>query len=322
MACKHLYFEWTINPREMADSNPSGCRGEFRSPNYKAHHHSTEWYLHFSIYKDDNILQLRRETLDKILHIKGAVSHYANFNFRRYNFDSIMHNNIKHINIFNVLKVQLLQREVTLMCDICITELTKTEEMSVQTHTTYPKVLHDLQNMYEMSDQSDFVLICEDLEIRAHKCVLSSRSPVLAKMFQHVLTESTENRMVITDINPDVLKELLQFIYCGGINQTSYSMIHDLYYAADKYCLPDLKDICRECIVSSLSASTIFKTITLASRHQDEELMQKSLSFLASVFENIKCTEAWTIFLNEDPPLGVQVLSFINEMYSKKLFGA
>ena len=111
--------------------------------------------------------------------------------------------------------------------------------------------------MLESGTLSDVVLcICStdedseepvlEKEIKAHKLILASRSPVFAAMFEHELEESKQNRVVITDIKPEVAEAMVRYIYAGKVDSFElYAM--ELLEAADKvseilkFDLTDLK---------------------------------------------------------------------------------
>ncbi len=73
-------------------------------------------------------------------------------------------------------------------------------------------------------------------EYYAHKAILAARSPVFAAMFEHEMEEKKQNRVEITDMDHEVLREMLRFIYTG--KATNLEKMHDeLLAAADKVCL-------------------------------------------------------------------------------------
>ena len=56
------------------------------------------------------------------------------------------------------------------------------------------------------------------VEFFAHKVILASKSPVFAKMFEHQMQESLNNRIEIKDIDSDVLKEMLVYMHVHWSN--------------------------------------------------------------------------------------------------------
>ena len=55
-------------------------------------------------------------------------------------------------------------------------------------------------------------------------------------MFEHDMKESQHNRVEIDDMDPDVMADMLRFIYMGRAPNLD-SMAADLLAAADKYAL-------------------------------------------------------------------------------------
>lgn len=60
-----------------------------------------------------------------------------------------------------------------------------------------------------------------------------ARSDVFAAMFEHEMEERKLNRVAITDVDHEVLKEMLRFIYTGKAPNLD-KMADDLLAAADK----------------------------------------------------------------------------------------
>ncbi|XP_035221480.1 BTB/POZ domain-containing protein At1g01640-like [Stegodyphus dumicola] len=321
MACKHLGISWNTLFYKWDVEALEGLRAEFRSlPSPPTM--CTVWYLNYISVNDISstiTVQLCRENSGKKLHIRGIVYYLFKYDtiFKRC-LDYIMDSDTKHVTILENTRYQFPEQQVMVNLDAWITELTETEEKSVQPLSTFPKLLCDMHEMYEKQDHSDLIVICKGVKIRVHKCVLSARSPVFAKMFQQVTTESNDNRIDITDIDPDILEELLKFFYCGKINPSSYSRAHDLYFAAEKYFVSDLKDMCRDIIISYLTITSAVETLILADKHKDKEMMQKAITFIASSFQYVKSTEPWIILQQENSPLATKVLSEVVEKSHSK----
>ena len=92
----------------------------------------------------------------------------------------------------------------------------------------------DLGKLFEEGHFSDINLVVGDTRFPVHKAILASRSPVFAGMFRHIeMEESKQGIVQIKDLEPDVLKEMLKFIYTGKTSQLE-SMADELLSAADK----------------------------------------------------------------------------------------
>ncbi|OXB51351.1 UNVERIFIED_CONTAM: hypothetical protein H355_013635 [Colinus virginianus] len=57
-------------------------------------------------------------------------------------------------------------------------------------------------------------------------------------MFEHEMEESKKNRVEINDVEPEVFKEMMCFIYTGKAPNLD-KMADDLLAAADKMCIRD-----------------------------------------------------------------------------------
>lgn len=123
------------------------------------------------------------------------------------------------------------------------------------------KLSEDLGNLFDNEKFSDVTLSVGGREFQAHKAILAgkimtkikhgtlftlkfsywtARSPVFAAMFEHEMEERKQNRVAITDVDHEVLKEMLRFIYTGKAPNLE-KMADDLLAAADKVSLRDEK---------------------------------------------------------------------------------
>ena len=64
---------------------------------------------------------------------------------------------------------------------------------------------------------------------------------MLAAMFEHDMEEKKNSRVEVKDVEPEVMAELLRFIYTGKTAANLDTMAADLLAAADKYALERLK---------------------------------------------------------------------------------
>ncbi|KFM58558.1 Protein roadkill, partial [Stegodyphus mimosarum] len=176
--------------------------------------------------------------------------------------------------------------------------------------STLSNLSRDMQAMYEKKDTSDCTVKCDGVEFQVHKSILSARSSVFARMFEHTMTKITDSQITIMDIDSSVLEQFIFFIYTGRINIFSYAMARDLYSAADKYAVLDLKDICYKFLISSLSSSTALEILVLADTHNDALLRKVAMSYISSNFATFNTSEEWLSLSTEHSCLAMEVLSF------------
>ena len=63
--------------------------------------------------------------------------------------------------------------------------------------------------------------------------IFAARSPVFNAMFEHEMEERKQGRVEITDVDHEVMREMLRFIYTGKAPNLD-KMADDLLAAADK----------------------------------------------------------------------------------------
>lgn len=113
---------------------------------------------------------------------------------------------------------------------------------------------------------ADFEIHANDgVSFKAHKVVLSARSPVFYAMLTNDMQESRQNVANVLDFDSNVMREMLRFIYCNeveGLDEIS----RELIYAAEKYQLEKLKEICTDNIIASLEVKNIVESLIISDR--------------------------------------------------------
>uniref|UniRef100_A0A8D3DAI7 Speckle type BTB/POZ protein like n=1 Tax=Scophthalmus maximus TaxID=52904 RepID=A0A8D3DAI7_SCOMX len=136
---------------------------------------------------------------------------------------------------------------------------------------------------------TNIFLTCELEGFLAHRL---ARSPVFNAMFEHEMEESKKNRVDISDVDPDVFKEMMGFIYTGKAPNLE-KMADNLLAAADKYALERLKVMCEEALCNSLSVENVADTLILADLHSAEQLKAQAIDFInrCSVLRQLGCKD-------------------------------
>ncbi|XP_028724501.1 speckle-type POZ protein-like isoform X2 [Peromyscus eremicus] len=119
-----------------------------------------------------------------------------------------------------------------------------------------------------------------------------ARSPVFNAMFEHEMEECKKNRVEINDLDPEVFKEMMRFVYTGKAPNLD-KMADNLLAAADKYALERLKVMCEEALCSSLSVENVADTLVLADLHSAEQLKAQAIDFInrCSVLRQLGCKD-------------------------------
>lgn len=176
-------------------------------------------------------------------------------------------------------------------------------------------LLKNFRQIFLDGRMSDFVLKVDSREFNVHKMVLVARSPVFSSLFEHVLDEKNTHMIEIPDCNPESFEAFLHYLYSGSLETLSAENICNVYYAADKYQVDDLKEQCVRFMKINLSVETVCDIISL-SIHNGETKLQKIASnfFCQNVKEIIK-TVQWQKYLAENP---IQANELLNKDHKIK----
>uniref|UniRef100_A0A8C5M987 Speckle type BTB/POZ protein like n=1 Tax=Leptobrachium leishanense TaxID=445787 RepID=A0A8C5M987_9ANUR len=195
--------------------------------------------------------------------------------------------------------------KLTLFCEVSVVQ--DSVNISGQSGTNNLKVpecqlAEDLGHLWETTRFTDCSLYVGGQEFKAHKAILAARSPVFSAMFEHEMEESNKNRVDIHDVDPEVFKEMMRFVYTGKASHLD-QMADGLLAAADKYALERLKVMCEEALCSSLSVENVADVLILADLHSAEQLKAQAIDFINRQETDIMETAGWKSMIQSHPHL-------------------
>ncbi|XP_008203284.1 speckle-type POZ protein-like [Nasonia vitripennis] len=142
----------------------------------------------------------------------------------------------------------------------------------------------DLGLLFDSAKLSDVTLVVKKIEFSVHRSILAGRSPVFASMFDLNMIESKKDMVEIPDIEPEVIKELLRFIYTDKVENIEVLGL-EIFIAADQYALEDLKFECENALCSSIDTENAGVLLKYADIYGSHRLKSEARKFL---FENAK----------------------------------
>jgi len=157
------------------------------------------------------------------------------------------------------------------------------------------EAIKDFGKMFENKELCDLEIDCDGKVFSCHQIILSARSPVFSAMFKIEMKESESGKVSIKDIKPDTMAEMLYFIYTGLVNETALTVTNavELLFAADKYQLDTLKDICQDKLSSVLDAENAIEFLILGEKYQTPKLKDSALMEVVHHMPEIADTEAY-----------------------------
>merc|ERR1719186_27743 len=162
---------------------------------------------------------------------------------------------------------------------------------------------NDLSEALKSSDFTDMTIVCDKKEFHCHKFILAARSEVFAAMFRHEFREKQYSRVDVKEIAAVTMELLLYYIYTGQVKDFNRINVVDLFKAADRYRLEDLKHICEEELIERVSATNAADTLSLAHKYNAQPLKSFALGMISRNVEVVKRTQGWKDLIQTDQTL-------------------
>lgn len=197
-------------------------------------------------------------------------------------------------------------KSLTVMLKIEIVE-------KIKPNVDYGKLIDDLQTLSTNESLSDVTLLVGDRKFKAHKVILMARNAVFASMFTCDMLEKATNEVMIEDIEPDIFKELLGFVYCGriGSGELGFEEMVALLKAADKYSMDDLKLVCATNICKYLDVNKAADILILADQYRLDDLKKRSMKFIVANIKQVILTDSYKQLVQLHVPLIVEMFGNI-----------
>ncbi|XP_035218064.1 TD and POZ domain-containing protein 4-like [Stegodyphus dumicola] len=179
--------------------------------------------------------------------------------------------------------------------------------------------VHELKEHLKVLLQDDnlhsITISVEGEDFLVHQHILSYHSPVFAAMLHHKMQESIQKCITIEDIPAHIVGEMLMYMYTGSLSKLQLEMVMNLFVAADKYAVLNLKNHCSKYLASHLTQEDVLNILVLANKHVDEELKYACISFLTKDISTIE-SDQFLLFLKMEPELGRNIfLHLVKEIF-------
>ena len=141
---------------------------------------------------------------------------------------------------------------------------------------------------------------------------MAARSPVFRAMLQADMKEKQTRKIDIEDSKPEIVGEMLRFIYTGDIpNEKLDALASDLLGTSDKYELNYLKKICEDKLCSTLKVDNSIECLVLGDLHNASKLKKMALELVAKNMSKIVETDVYKNLFIQRPLLAWE-LSKVN----------
>jgi hypothetical protein len=152
---------------------------------------------------------------------------------------------------------------------------------------------------------ADVVLCVKDARLPAHRALLAARSPVFRAMFYGSMKESSQDEVHVQSFDLGTMRLLLGFMYAGNVDNVRLEDMVPLMACADHYGVGALRQSISSHLMDSISPETACTVLALARAYQQEQLVERYLSFILMHAQQVMKTEG---FLDLDANMLLKIL--------------
>ena len=173
------------------------------------------------------------------------------------------------------------------------------------------ELLDDLADYCCSNELSDIQIKCQEETFDAHQLILSARSPVLKRMLESDMAEKKRKVIEIKEINSDIVKEMLKYIYTGKciINDVNVDpqTVKQLFEAANMYQLDSLKAFCGDILISTLVPDNALSLLLLGDMYNAEELKKLAMAMVINNLKTIRRSDEWKDCIKKRPDIKADI---------------
>lgn len=173
------------------------------------------------------------------------------------------------------------------------------------TTETYSGLGKNFQDLHKCPNLPDVVLTCKGRIYHVHKTVLVAKS--------QGFKDRLENAKIfdIKDLQPDVLNEMLMFMYNDNLQNFGDVDVSDLYCAAHKYQIESLKQKCSSGLKSELYVFNVCDILILADEYKDTYLFSAVQNFIRDNAKEVFESSEWLDLTEDNSKLALNMSQLI-----------
>uniref|UniRef100_A0A1A9V6G7 Kelch-like protein diablo n=1 Tax=Glossina austeni TaxID=7395 RepID=A0A1A9V6G7_GLOAU len=145
----------------------------------------------------------------------------------------------------------------------------------------------------------DFILVVKGDSIPVHKLLLAAASPFFDSMFSGSLKEKDAGSLRFEDIKPEILKQIVDFIYSGKITVTERN-VQDLFSASILFQIEWITDVCCDFWKCRLHPLNCLGVRKLADAYNCKELYNRCQDYIHKNYLKLINTEEHSLLSYEE----------------------
>ncbi|CAL1271329.1 unnamed protein product [Larinioides sclopetarius] len=174
--------------------------------------------------------------------------------------------------------------------------------------SSYLSIAEDMKTLYINQCLTDVEVKTKTKSFPAHKIVLCVRSPVFKATLTSDMNARSTDCIHIDDLENDVVQQMLLFLYSDSIENLQWENATRLYYAADKYKIGKLREVCSSFLVDKLTPTNAGELLLLADIHNYGDLKKLIEDFILEHEEEVFDSKEWNMVAEKNPLLVIQTM--------------
>lgn len=164
--------------------------------------------------------------------------------------------------------------------------------MCSQEATFCAKVMKSLNDFRKEGTLCDVTLSVQGSTFPAHRNVLSANSEFFQALFANEMKEKAENVVHMEEFEPQVMDQLLTYMYGGGITIKKENAL-DLAIGADFLFLTELKQKACESLISDLNSENCLFLLCMAEKYNVRELRDSAQKHILENYVPVSASDGF-----------------------------
>ena len=157
----------------------------------------------------------------------------------------------------------------------------------------------------------DLKITCNGKTLECHRSVLSCQNDVFRTMFLNMdMKEAKSGEMEINDISSETMETFLHYLYHEEVEEKVVDT--NLLFAADKYNIAGLVEVCNEYLKSNLSVENCLDILLSAHLMNQKGLFRAASDFVYQNKGKLVRTTAWKEMVETNSKLTTDVLLIVS----------
>ncbi|XP_051168273.1 speckle-type POZ protein B-like [Leptopilina boulardi] len=247
----------------------------------------------------------------KLVNISITIFH-SSFKVKKFTTTFSWFNNVKNFDIkrSELTRINSKSANITIVCKISFYKAPTELELPFNSCQQSRDLLKQIENSIHDESLKDITFKVDDKKFTAHMLILSLQSPVFEAMFKNNMSEKRTSIVEVEDISATIFEKMLQFLYNNEVNDLKTSA-EELFYAAEKYDLKNLKIMCCKSLYENLSCINVLKTLQFADIYSIFELKEACMKFLILNLGTIRESKEFSEFVKDSPQITTEIFMML-----------